>query len=548
MTPRNEDAVSGSDWLGLLLQTLLAAGAVIEAISVQIEWRPVAALSLMGAGLVALQTAPGLAWSRLRPARWAIVSGFSMCFGLSLLETSVFWKLTLWGVAALILAAARMALINRGNDSAIWKARLRLLVFFWAGCFSIIWLCIGYARNFSGVFYFGLLSILALLTLCRSRLPQASVKLVLVNTLFFLLAGLPSADLIYKTHHDPEIRPETFRDYYSYDRAKGNPGAFVLSQKYMADISSRLSKDIYERASEASTHVRLRPNSHGVLMNCPISINSKGFRGPEIAEPKGDIYRIVALGESTTFGLTFEPGDKPWPELLEQMIRERLKTRRPVEVINAGVIAYTILDNLRRLPGQILPLKPDMIISYHGANGFYFIDPALLKPTGSLPVPYQERPIKLAADFENRARLMHLRSAELKALSKMPVNANPLETKYADAYRELIQVAATNHIRLMLANYSMAVNETSGPGVIAFYQRLGDSARGKIRANGIHSQIIQQLARQYPQVGLIDTHPHLDGEHEKFTDTMHLTQEGRQQLAENIFAGIKKTLEDEIGR
>ncbi len=44
----------------------------------------------------------------------------------------------------------------------------------------------------------------------------------------------------------------------------------------------------------------------------------------------------------------------------------------------------------------------------------------------------------------------------------------------------------------------------------------------------------------------MDTHPGLDGEHEKFIDLGHLTQEGRQQLAENIFAGIKEVLEKDL--
>ncbi|MGO8700646.1 MAG: hypothetical protein ACLQVY_23395 [Limisphaerales bacterium] len=41
---------------------------------------------------------------------------------------------------------------------------------------------------------------------------------------------------------------------------------------------------------------------------------------------------------------------------------------------------------------------------------------------------------------------------------------------------------------------------------------------------------------------------HLDGDHEKFIDIIHLTNEGRRQLAENIFAGIRETLERDLAR
>ena len=378
---------------------------------------------------------------------------------------------------------------------------------------------------------------------------RARFGLQIVNTLVLLLVGLPAADLICQFHDKPQIRPETFRNFYSYDRAKGNPAAFARAQEYYQHQLTILREQFFERTHQASPFLRLRPNSHGFLLLCPVSINSKGFRGREISREKGGIYRIVALGESTTFGMTYEPDDKPWPELLEQMIRERLKTRRPVEVINAGTPYYSLCDNLLRLPGQILPLKPDMIISYHGANGFNLIDSSLLRPVGRKLPLYEERPLKLAADFEYRIKVMHFLNRESQALHNRPTFANPMDTKYAEVYRQLIQIAATNGIRLMLANYSMPVTWKSDPAVIDFYQGgFRDPVPGWIKANMIHSLILQQLASQHPEVCLIDTHPHLDGEHEKFTDLMHFTQEGRRQLAENIFAGIRKTLENDIGR
>ena len=47
---------------------------------------------------------------------------------------------------------------------------------------------------------------------------------------------------------------------------------------------------------------------------------------------------------------------------------------------------------------------------------------------------------------------------------------------------------------------------------------------------------------------LVATRPNLDGAHEKFVDLVHLTQEGRQQLAETFFAGVKTVLDDHLPR
>ena len=44
----------------------------------------------------------------------------------------------------------------------------------------------------------------------------------------------------------------------------------------------------------------------------------------------------------------------------------------------------------------------------------------------------------------------------------------------------------------------------------------------------------------------MDTHPNLDGDHDKFIDLMHFTQAGRQQLAETMFAGIRDLLDGDL--
>src|SRR5581483_2815554 len=132
----------------------------------------------------------------------------------------------------------------------------------------------------------------------------------------------------------------------------------------------RLLRDIGEPAPGFIPSIRLRPNSAGPFFASVVKVNSRGFRGQEIPTDKGDAYRIVALGESTTFGMTMASDDQPWPALLEQIIRDRLHPSRRVEVINAGVPGYDLADNVRRLETDILPLHPDLIISYHGYNGF----------------------------------------------------------------------------------------------------------------------------------------------------------------------------------
>ncbi|MBI4035021.1 MAG: hypothetical protein HY381_01330 [Candidatus Chisholmbacteria bacterium] len=65
-----------------------------------------------------------------------------------------------------------------------------------------------------------------------------------------------------------------------------------------------------------------------------VKISKQGLRNREVVIPKpAGVYRILALGDSFTFGWGVDEG-KTWPRLVEAGLRER---GLPVEVINAGV-------------------------------------------------------------------------------------------------------------------------------------------------------------------------------------------------------------------
>ena len=96
-------------------------------------------------------------------------------------------------------------------------------------------------------------------------------------------------------------------------------------------------------------------------------INSLGFRGEDIAlkKPEG-VYRIIAVGGSTTFGV-YLPWEETYPYALQEVLRERFGTDA-IEVINAGLTGSTAAETYHRLPTQILPTDPDMVVLYHAFN------------------------------------------------------------------------------------------------------------------------------------------------------------------------------------
>lgn len=95
-------------------------------------------------------------------------------------------------------------------------------------------------------------------------------------------------------------------------------------------------------------------------------INDLGFRGQPItlAKPKGT-YRILSLGESTTYGYGVE-----FNETYSYVLERSLRKEKPIQVINGGVRVWSTYQSVRFLDREIERLEPDMVLFYHEVNDF----------------------------------------------------------------------------------------------------------------------------------------------------------------------------------
>jgi len=109
----------------------------------------------------------------------------------------------------------------------------------------------------------------------------------------------------------------------------------------------------------------LAPNSRGQIVLpefvAPIQINSLGYRDDEFPLEKGDALRVLAIGDSFTFGYT-GPASESYPDQLESLLQKKFNTDR-VEVINAGFAACYYPDTYYLyLKERGLALKPDVVL------------------------------------------------------------------------------------------------------------------------------------------------------------------------------------------
>lgn len=153
---------------------------------------------------------------------------------------------------------------------------------------------------------------------------------------------------------------------------------------------------------DAVRHHRLVPDSFAEFQQRDFSyvqrVNTHGLRGKEFSTEKAPgSYRIIMLGDSFTMGKGVED-DQTFSAVLEKDLRTEQSTcGTPVEVLNAGVDSYAPILGLLYLKGELLPLKPDLVIynldvsdlvqetayrkqGVHDANGQVVAVPQLAEP------------------------------------------------------------------------------------------------------------------------------------------------------------------------
>ncbi len=140
-------------------------------------------------------------------------------------------------------------------------------------------------------------------------------------------------------------------------------------------IKARYGDDFFVN-SQSSEGFRYSPHHYLGYIPTPNLVsgknrnNSLGFRGEEISLTKPDgVYRIVAVGGSTTYSVDVEDYRDSYPHQLGDYLRGQGYDH--IEVINAGSGSYTSHHNFINIQFRVLPLQPDLIVIYQGYNDIH---------------------------------------------------------------------------------------------------------------------------------------------------------------------------------
>jgi lysophospholipase L1-like esterase len=111
----------------------------------------------------------------------------------------------------------------------------------------------------------------------------------------------------------------------------------------------------------------------GIHRDSTVVVNSSGFVGAEIRPRTPDLWRIVALGDSSTFG--HGSPLHAYPAVLGRMLEEKATPGRQYEVVNAGIEGLDSAQTLARLEQKVLSLQPNVLLVYVGWNDLMKFDP-----------------------------------------------------------------------------------------------------------------------------------------------------------------------------
>ncbi len=282
-------------------------------------------------------------------------------------------------------------------------------------------------------------------------------------------------------------------------------------------------------------------------------INEWGLRGPEIGKEKPkNIFRILCLGGSTTFGTHCKRDEDTYPSVLQKLLQEAFPKVK-FEVLNAGVPGYRTAESYQNL-NRLQNLKPNMVLVLHAINDLckgleepYYLDPI------SNPPP-ESRLKKREREFN---------SFFVEALLHRSFNSKPRIPKY----RESISTKVLQAFRTNLINIAQLAKKIGAePVFISFESRANAQTSKEVQeeitnedmfrfthmnfSNLVHylkifNDEIKLLGKQN-ELKIIELRNRLPKDKKIWPDYIHLSGEGTLLKSKVIFDQLQPIIKNMI--
>lgn len=303
----------------------------------------------------------------------------------------------------------------------------------------------------------------------------------------------------------------------------------------------------YESLYRVDEKIQLRVLVHGARMG-HITVNSLGFRGPEIpsTKPEGRI-RLAFLGASTTFCAEVSGDSAVWPHLVVESLRARFP-EADFDYVNGSVPGYTVQSSLKNLRHRIEALDPDIVVIYHATNDLsqevrQLAESQGLTSAGSNQPSWLAQNLLLWELVEKNLRVMVAKRDAESDHGRVTLDKARLGTRFKGDLNELVEVAGQRNRRVAVATFStrlraeQSADEMKRSAVSAFVYMPFMSLDGLLFGYARYNEIIRAVARERGAL-LIDGENEIPGDAAHFVDSVHFSDAGSRRMAERVFNAL----------
>lgn len=302
-------------------------------------------------------------------------------------------------------------------------------------------------------------------------------------------------------------------------------------------------REDYERYDSDTDTFHLVPGEHRALRRS-VLVNSDGFAGAELREDGDDLWRIVSVGDSNTFGSGNDL--HTYPAILGRLLDQRASDGRRYEVVNAGIEGLTSLQALRRLRSKVLPLGPEVVTIYVGWNDLMKFDPVSQGDSSALSEasrfidqlwlvkgfrkvlffyarPYIDPPAtgpeSRTGRFSDFTPSMYIENVKAMISEVRSIGALPVLFTMATVVREDTTVQDVRERRIVFPYYASAYGVGDLLDLVSAYTRATELVA------------IEENVPLFRLDRVLNGHP---DSQDLFLDTMHPTDQGRKIIAEAL--------------
>lgn len=303
--------------------------------------------------------------------------------------------------------------------------------------------------------------------------------------------------------------------------------------------------------------IKLKKNHAGP----PYKIDHRGFRKSPMdfsGSPAKDVYQIVMMGDSVTFGFT-NANFLDYPAYLEFILNSSFKKvklpddKKFIDVINAGIPTQTIFYLKNYLKDSILKIKPDMVIISGG-----FTDS--VKSSSSQLLMLLEQNVQLLYWYLNNSEtFLFLNKYLLPLVSKIKsrepcidkkidkINKNNLDyLAYKENLKEIVTIIKEKKIIPVLMPWPMMTGKNTVKE-LNFDETKTEDKQSVLKYK-LYTEVMRDVSMEF-NVPFIRTPFQLPWIPEKYntsyftTDNLHLNNYGAKIISLSIANAIYKILE-----